>query len=420
MPLLKERRNRRFIKYHTIAPILRALRNARGQGLKNEGVKLKRFNDRSRETFFGYFDICPLNANGRELLAHSVESLSRQPGKTNVARIGFFRRDAPGEFVVLDETSSWCWQMGARLRWFPNPSGRQVAYSKPVETGQGTVVRDIDTGAVVKEIPYPLFDVAPDGKWGLSTDMERLEIMRPGYGYEPLSPNADCVRVPEHDGVMRVDLESGEARQIISLHQLAELGDAAKMHDAWHYVNCLSISPHAERIFFLHIWLRTPDAPMDMQARVITARPDGSELTAMCDFGLPSHICWQGDDHCVVFNVLDPTGSGEYSRFHVTDGYIGELWPNLPKFNGHQTFSPDGRFLLTDSYPDKYFEQQLLLFGEDSSARVLGRFKAPPQYLDELRCDLHPRWSVSGTQIIFDSTHDGSRAIYVMELDGNA
>ena len=32
-----------------------------------------------------------------------------------------------------------------------------------------------------------------------------------------------------------------------------------------------------------------------------------------------------------------------------------------------------------------------------------------------LHCDLHPRWRNDGLQVTFDSLHDGSRQIYIVD-----
>ena len=35
-----------------------------------------------------------------------------------------------------------------------------------------------------------------------------------------------------------------------------------------------------------------------------------------------------------------------------------------------------------------------------------------------LHCDLHPRWRIDGKQVTFDSLHEGSRQIYVVDTAG--
>ena len=46
----------------------------------------------------------------------------------------------------------------------------------------------------------------------------------------------------------------------------------------------------------------------------------------------------------------------------------------------------------------------------------IGRFYVVPKITGEIRCDLHPRWSRDGRQICFDSVHEGTRQIYVMDV----
>ena len=35
----------------------------------------------------------------------------------------------------------------------------------------------------------------------------------------------------------------------------------------------------------------------------------------------------------------------------------------------------------------------------------------------DLRCDLHPRWNEDGSMISFDSTHEGQRAVYIIDAE---
>ena len=39
-----------------------------------------------------------------------------------------------------------------------------------------------------------------------------------------------------------------------------------------------------------------------------------------------------------------------------------------------------------------------------------------PNVITDVRCDLHPRWNRKGNAITFDSTHEGFRGIYRVEL----
>ena len=108
----------------------------------------------------------------------------------------------------------------------------------------------------------------------------------------------------------------------------------------------------------------------------------------------------------------------EWRLFHKGD-VERPYRPWTPKINGHPSFSPNGKWLLNDSYPDRYGEQTLEVYRVDDGARLgLGRFGICPSLRGEIRCDLHPRWSPDGNWVFFDSTHEGRRAVYRLGFSG--
>jgi len=85
--------------------------------------------------------------------------------------------------------------------------------------------------------------------------------------------------------------------------------------------------------------------------------------------------------------------------------------------DGHCSYSPDGRWILTDTYPDRERLRTLILYRPSDGSRVdIGRFFSPRELDGEIRCDLHPRWSRDGQKICFDSVHEGHRQIYVVDV----
>ena len=57
------------------------------------------------------------------------------------------------------------------------------------------------------------------------------------------------------------------------------------------------------------------------------------------------------------------------------------LGRGLLDYDGHGTFSPDGRWMVTDSYPNQLREQNLFLMEMATEAVLpLGRFIEPPPF----------------------------------------
>lgn len=418
LPGLRHPTVRHLIKLYGTAPLRRLERRLRGESRDYAPIDCFPLQVQNYETFFGYYDTSPMNADGRLVLAHVAPSDIRNPGPLDKIKIGYFDLQNKNQFVELDQTAAWCWQMGARLRWFPSPKSREVTYNRVTSNGYEAVIRSVDNPTEIRTIGQPLYEIDPNGHYGVSVNFSRLAWLRPGYGYGAHPDPFRHQRRPSEDGLWFIDLKSGKSTLVTSLDELANFKGHSAGPDAWHYINHVSINPSGSRIMFFHIWVDDLNDSNRWGARIMIVNPDGSGLETVNHASNPSHYCWRNDTTYVVFMHDSETGKGEYAEFSDPGGYRGPLWDHLPNRDGHQTFSPDGKTLLTDSYPDKYLEQSLMLFGKSEGPRILGRFRPSPRYRNDMRCDLHPRWSPSGNEILFDSTHQGRRKLYVIELDG--
>lgn len=95
-------------------------------------------------------------------------------------------------------------------------------------------------------------------------------------------------------------------------------------------------------------------------------------------------------------------------------GIVGE---GVLDRDGHCSYSPDRRWILTDSYPDRESYRTLILYRPADHRRIdIGRFYSAKKITGEFRCDLHPRWNRDGTQVCIDSIHEGSRQLYVLDV----
>lgn len=78
-----------------------------------------------------------------------------------------------------------------------------------------------------------------------------------------------------------------------------------------------------------------------------------------------------------------------------------------------------GKFRMLDDQPDlSSFDASLAQAGTDT--RIVRKFDRELYMLARsgLHCDLHPRWSWDGRKAYFDSIHEGTRQIYVVEFEG--
>jgi hypothetical protein len=367
-----------------------------------------------RHHFFGYYDKSPWNASGRCLLAHEADFNDRAPTADDRVGIGRIHLADGHRFERLAETPAWNWQQGAMAQWHPADPGHLFVYNDRRADRFVGVARHGATGEVAV-YDRPLYALSPDGSTGFSLNFARLATHRPGYGYAGVDdPFADDPH-PALDGLWRVDLASGQSELILSLAELAARDPRPSMEGAWHYINHIQPSRGGQRIAFFHLWHQ--DA-RSWEVRLYTCRPDGGELTCLLDTGFVSHYDWRDDDTILVWANRPDAPPRFLILSHTTSGFrvFGER--DLRE-DGHCTFSPDRRWVLNDTYPDVHQMRTLMLVGTTDERRIdIARLYSPKtRWWGEIRCDLHPRWSRDGRQVCIDSVHEGTRQMYVIDVE---
>jgi hypothetical protein len=364
-----------------------------------------------RHHFFGYYDKSPWDSSRRWMLGMESAFMDRAPAAGDPLVIGLIDMQRDGAWQPLAETHAWNWQQGCMLQWVDGGRAGKIIFND--RRGDRFVSRrlDINTG---RETVFdrPIYAVHPDGTTAVSLNFSRLHDQRPGYGYAGIADPWANDPEPRDDGLYALDLTTGKSRLILSIAQAAAWRRRDVFTGRMHRFNHVQFSRTGRRFACLHRW-KTPEQEVG-ETRLLTLDVHGADLRCLADHGLVSHYDWR-DDARVLAWARNGTGD-HFFLFDEQDGSAQPVGPTVLTSDGHCSFSPDQRWILTDTYPDATHHRQLALYHNATGERIeIGRFYAPPMEW-QIRCDLHPRWSPDGRRICIDSIHEGSRQMYVLDV----
>ncbi|HEU5317112.1 MAG TPA: hypothetical protein VFX49_13470 [Chloroflexota bacterium] len=376
----------------------------------------------------GYYDKTPWDVTGRYLLALRAQFCDRAPTADDVAVLGVVDLHDGERFLPFAETRAWNWQQGCMLHWLsaplahspadvPAPQRHLVIYNDRDGDRFVAVVVDALSGREVRRLPRPVYGLSPDGRQAVTLNFSRLHRERPGYGYAGVpDPWADVLE-PEDDGIWWMDTQTGDHRLIVPTALLARTARRPPMEGAVHRFNHLQWAPDGRRFAFLHRWRPHQGAPRGHLTRLCTAAPDGSNLAILADEERVSHYDWRDATHVLAW--ARSRGTESFFLFQDPSGAAEIVGPDAMPRDGHCSYSPDParRLIANDTYPDAEHHRTLYVFDTQTDRRTdLCRVYSPPQLANDFRVDLHPRWSRDGTQVCFDSAHEGSRQLYLAEV----
>ncbi len=376
---------------------------------------------------FGYYDRCAWDSANLYHLALRILQQTHLPEPGEPADVGYVDRETR-TFHRVAETLAWCHQQGAMTLWLHHRP-RSFVYNDFVRDGEGwrpiSRIHSLDDGAV-GQYDVPLYTTSRDGRWGISLNFSR--IPRRGYSYalaalprEAPSPDLD------NDGLFLVDMHSGTSRLIVSYRQLIAShpfpydldGDGVYM-----WLNHAIFNSDASRVMVLFRTAPQMDPPRPWRTHMYTMALDGSDLRcSLSDIywrnGGISHQIWGRTPDEILVDA-DWCGRGhEYIVFDETrHPFQARRISQGMGPAGHLNFSPDGRWMIADTYPDAEGVQRLALVNVGTGeVTELGRFlHRTPGATGDVRCDLHPRWSADGRWLTVDTLHEGERKIYALDM----
>ena len=396
--------------------------------------------------FFGYYNKSTWDKSGQYLLSNRVTTMTGELNGEQECVVGYFDTSNSDKFHEVGRTSAWNWQMGCQLQWLESGERKKIIYNKRAESPSGvypefcSVIHDIDSGED-QILPLPIYVVAPNGRYALCVNYSRFQVTHKTIGYSAIGSDPELQIAPEDDGIFFMDIETGNSKLILSLRQLTEHQPVESMDRAIHWVTHLEVAPNAERFLFLHRWTERVEDETCFLHRLYSVAADGSDLQLLecTDHPLPqladdfdpdtvgtfdyekseyqiSHPAWKDDDSIIVWGPHK-----DEIHYHLYDdktGVVEVVGADTLTENGHMTYSRDGQWLLTDTYPDSESNKRYLILYNVANDRPynIGQFFTPPDLGKHNRCDLHPRWSPDNRLVSFDSVHEGSRQQYIADV----
>ncbi|MCP4640361.1 MAG: hypothetical protein GY851_08015 [bacterium] len=364
--------------------------------------------------FFGYYAICPWDATGRYLACMETEFGDRKVTPEDTAGICLIDTES-GELKRIAETAAWNFQQGALVHWVGDR--QEIVYNDLVDGRLKAIVLNVHTGER-RVLPRPITSVARDGSWAACINFGRLNTTRPGYGYPGVEdPHADEPH-PKEDGLWRMDMDTGACTLIASLddvYHVSPVPEEFAHNPMW--MNLIIVSRDGGHAAFLSRYR----GKKGWHTSLFTVAKDGSDLRCVIPYKWGgSHFDWADGERVIITTRLHAKQGGHVIFTNGKDDHR-LLAPDVLKQDGHCHVSEDGRWMVTDSYPTgaERMQRFYMLDMKTEEVALLGKFHEPPQYKGDWRCDLHPRWSRDSRQVCIDSTHDGTRQVYVIELGGD-
>ncbi|MFD0680991.1 MULTISPECIES: hypothetical protein [unclassified Paenibacillus] len=385
------------------------------QRTKNVTVSIERLTDSSGHQFYGYYDNAAWSGDDRYHLYHKVKFWDRLQGENDMAELGMIDMTTK-RYIPIAETYAWNFQQGAMLQWHPLAPKDEIIFNTRSNGKFNGVVMNVHTKEQ-RLLEEPVVNVDPTGKYALSVNFSRMFDFRPGYGYAGIKDPYYNEPHPDEDGIIRIELSTGKSERILSLQQIWNFTkDAFEGTDQKIMINHINFNTDGTRFVCL---VRNFPLGTGWKTAILTANPDGSEMFLLSDYSYASHYHWRDSEHLVIYS-RGVEGSDSGNQLYELKDRTHEVTAIDKAFflkDGHCSYSPDRKLLLYDSYPDEFSYRHLYLYDLIQKRGVtLGSLYSYPNIDGDFRSDLHPRWNRAGTAFSIDSTHEGQRHMYKVDI----
>ena len=378
--------------------------------IRSEGNIVKISPNDGYEYFFGYYDKSPWDITDRYMISLRVKNAHKKPDSTDVAEVVVFDTKENNNMEVIGTTHCWNTQQGCMAQWLGPNFSDKIIYNDFRDNKFVSVIYNFSAKQEEKVFDMPIYDVSKDGSFALTLDFTRLHRLRKGYGYANIKEETRKEKCPDKPCIWKIDFKSGKISPVIKYTDLANFETRKEMENAEHKVNHIMISPNGKRFMVLHRWFKHNEK----FTRLVTMSIDGTDMYNLSDDNFVSHCCWKNDKEILSFLNKKETGKHYYLMKDKTNEYHMQ-WEEL-NTDGHCTYSPNGKYVITDIYPNRKRIASVYLCEENKHSKKLVSVFAPFKYDNDVRCDLHPRWDHKNEKICIDSVYEGKKGLYIINV----
>ena len=379
---------------------------------KTDLAGLVQISSDSTEHCFGYYDKSPWNRDGSCMIYLTAENAAGRYVSDGVTSVVLYDTVLKKERIAA-QTHVWNSQQGSMLQWLGPDYASHILFND-FRDGRYCSVKHSAADGGETVLALPVYSVSSDGKTALSLDFSRLNTFRPGYGYCNTDDITSDEKYPDTACIQKLNIEDNTVCELpVTYKYLAQFMPHDGMSDSFHKINHIMLNPSATRFMFIHRWILNGVT----RHRLMTCDTDGRNIYVLFDEGFVSHCSWK-DDETIISYCCSEEYSECYHILHDKSQKRETIGRGILTSDGHPTFSPDGRFIITDTYPDFKRKQALYLIRvSDGRVKKLGSVYSNIKYRNETRCDLHPRWNHSSDEICIDASPGQKRQVYKAAAD---
>ena len=439
-------------------------------------IEIQRITKPPKHHLFGFHDICAWNANNDRLVALEVEDINMPPDPNIEYGLGYV--DNENKFVTFGSTHAFNYPQGARQQWIG--ATNNVIVNDIEDKKVVSRIYDTDKKELLDTLKFPTHVITNEGwAFGINyARLFRLGVY--GYAGatdETKNENAPVndgiikhnIYTKEHSLLLSVkeisefefNPKAGKHHYITHLvlspnqKRIAFL-HRCKLSDGGETTRLCTIGINGENLRCLGTGFLSHFDWTDNEHIMIWGRTGSNveKLRSSLLYRLiPTNILRVGKNSIkkIVFNKQGKSVTQlpyHWNKFEdKKDGCLTYIADGIITEDGHPMFCPTNRnWFICDNYPNKEGVRTLFLYDIKGNRKInLGEFQMifdKPDLIKSkqlltgtdntvmnvvgleklafdrsgLHCDLHPRWSPNGEKIAFDSIHEGSRQIYVVEV----